>query len=120
MSRFESRPPYVIFHDDKPGQHATLFGGGGRRFIFCGEASSFDDRACRYAWAFEGEARPGEQLVFATEDREVAGTIDSDAKEAVELLVARDGGKPERLIAKPVLITPSTTTVYTRTLARFG
>lgn len=72
--KFERRPGFVVFHDTRPGQHAQMRGPRGV-MIYRDEASSFDDRASRYAWAFEwaGEPNEGDEFVFSTTDRQVRG-----------------------------------------------
>lgn len=97
--KFAQKSGYVFFHDDRPGQHATLFGPSGEKLPFAGEASSFDDANRRYAWAFTGTVPPDGRLVFATADREVVGTLQSEAKDAKlgEWVWRIGDGKPARL-----------------------
>ena len=76
--RFEIRPGLVVFHDEQPGEHATMFGPHGQKFIFRPDASHFSDSAKKYAWAFEGHLEHGDRVVFATSDREIVGRLDDD------------------------------------------
>ena len=91
--RFDLRPPLIIFHDDRPGQHATMFAADGRRLLFRGDVSHFNDAERRYAWAFEGAARHGDTIVFATSDREVVGKV---VGELVQIAPADTGGVSRR------------------------
>ncbi len=74
--RFERRPGFIVFHDDKPGSYVAMRGPRGN-LVFSGDASLFDDNQRQYAWAFEwaGELHDGDQLVFSTVDREVVGEM---------------------------------------------
>lgn len=111
--RFELRPPFVFFHDDKPGQHATLFatherfGKGVVRYPFRGDLSSFDDATSQYAWAFEaqniGEHVRGELLVFATADREIVGRVEVDGNITI-LAVHPLGLSVYRFSDKPITL----------------
>jgi len=95
--KFEERHPYVVFHDDRPGQHATMFAGG-TRLEFCGNASYFSDRDRQYSWAFLGSVSATATLIFATEDREVIGNLAGEVQEAMlGEFVHREAGKPFRL-----------------------
>jgi hypothetical protein len=88
--RFEIKPPFVIFHDDKPGSHAMLHGPQGVRYPFRNDASCFDDNEKRYAWAFEGSPSPGDRLTFTTSERRVDGVVASDSSVAfVPVIVMR-------------------------------
>lgn len=97
--RFDVEASLIRVHDNRPGQHATLFGPDGKARPFRPADSAFNDRNSKYMWAFEGSARDGDRLVFATADREavfivgVPGTTQPPVGEAVE----RDGDKPVRL-----------------------
>jgi hypothetical protein len=94
--RFEIRPPFIVFHDDKPGQHAVLYASDDRRFPFCDEASSFSDVRREYAWAFEGAVAEGDHVVFTTSDREVVGRVRGDeivVGEVSGVVSARDEGR---------------------------
>lgn len=71
---FELRPPFIIFHDNKPGQHATLFVNG-KKAPFCNGMSSFNDEYQTYAWAFETHVKDGDIVTFATSDREIVGAV---------------------------------------------
>lgn len=101
--RFELRHPHVFFHDDKPGNHVTVFASDGRKLPFLVEASRFDDRARKYAWAFDAEgAAPGAFIVFASADREVVGVLGGAGcvlGNFGEHVVRDIGGKPLRLVA---------------------
>lgn len=94
--RFEIRPPHVVFHDTKPGQHAQLsvsrVGQAVVNYPFNGNASSFSDKKKQYAWAFDGDVQNGDQVVFSTEDRSVMGTV---VNGAIELEGAEKAGKPK-------------------------
>lgn len=72
---FVFKPPLILFHDDRPGQHATLFAPNGQRFKFRDDQSSFKDAHSDYTWAFEGHLDEGDRIVFATSDREVVGRL---------------------------------------------
>lgn len=76
--KFELRPPLILFHDSRPGQHATLFGPHGQKFPFRNDASSFKDAHAQFTWAFEGEVADGDKVVFATTDREVIGRVEGN------------------------------------------
>lgn len=106
--RFDVRGDLLVFSDDRPGQHATMFEPLGRKLKFRADASSFDDAAQRYEWAFElaDPLRDGDRFIFATVDREVVGVV-VDATDAalggsrvqvldrVKVTVARESdGKP--------------------------
>jgi hypothetical protein len=69
------KPPLIFFHDDRPGQHATMFAPNGQRFPFRSDFSSFKDAHADYTWAFEGHITEGDRIVFATSDREVIGRV---------------------------------------------
>ncbi len=73
--RFEQRSPLIIFHDNAPGEHATLFGPNGLKLPFRGEESAFNNALRTFAWAFEGTVIDGDSIVFATTDREVVGKV---------------------------------------------
>lgn len=86
--RFEIRPPnLVVFHDSKPGEHATLFAADGSRLPFVSEDSKFSDARREYAWAFQGRPQVGDRIVFATADREVAGIVQAGGVVALEVPV---------------------------------
>ncbi len=65
--RFEIRSPFIIFHDNMPGEHATMFSPSGHKLPFASDESAFSDRNRDYAWAFEGVVMDG--------DREVVGKV---------------------------------------------
>jgi hypothetical protein len=73
--RFEIRPPFIIFHDDKPGEHATLFAANGQKLPFRGDESSFNNARREYAWAFEGTVKEEDRIVFASSAHEVVGQM---------------------------------------------
>jgi hypothetical protein len=102
--KFELIPPHVFFHDDKPGNHVTMFLSDGRTLPFRVESSRFDDRARRYAWAFDArDAVAGAFLVFATADREVVGILGGAGcvlgKLGEHVIREEGSGKPLRLVA---------------------
>ena len=73
----------------------------GARVPFNSDASSFNDGARRYAWAFYRPATiaPGDIFAFATADREVFGVVADDGVSVSVLLdprlrVIRLGDKP--------------------------
>ena len=74
--RFEARPGLVVFHDDKPGNHARMEGPQGG-LLFRGDASTFSDAAQAYAWAFELRDLliDGQEYVFATDDRRIVSVV---------------------------------------------
>ncbi len=103
--RFEIRSPsLVVFHDDKPHQHATMFGPDGVNFLFRGDLSSFNDRKHEYAWVFEGIISDGDRVVFASSDHDpVIGIVDGlDVTHEVDHDAGHDGGKPTRMLVLPV------------------
>jgi hypothetical protein len=117
MNYFEVSPPYVVFHDDQPGNHATLFVDG-CKLLFVAEASSFDDRSKRYAWAFRGTVPTGAVLVFATADREVVCALGGVAEQKTwGSFVVRHEGKPVAVVGVRQVTLPSGKLV--RTLVRF-
>jgi hypothetical protein len=73
--KFILKPPLIFFHDDRPGQHATLFASNGQKFPFRSDMCSFKDAHADYTWAFEGQLVEGDRIVFATSDREVVGRV---------------------------------------------
>lgn len=73
-TRFEIRPPFIIFHDNKPGQHAAL-SVGNIQLAYRSDASSFDDANRAYAWGFEGTVKDGDRLVFSTDDHIITGVV---------------------------------------------
>lgn len=96
--RFEITPSLIIFHDERPGEHATMFHNG-KRVPFNDNASSFDDGARRYAWAFDRPVLASDDiLAFATADREVFAMVADDDNASILLnpswRVLRLGGKP--------------------------
>jgi hypothetical protein len=100
--RFERRPQHVIFHDDKPGAHATMFSPSGGKFPFDGEASSFRDDLKEYCWAFvvSETLKEGDRIIFATADREIGGIVRADNvidATGVNGEVVREGDKPQHL-----------------------
>ena len=76
--RFEIKPPYVIVHDDKPGERVTL-NVGGESCPMNGDASSFSDAEKRYAWAFDAKVKDGDFVTFATADRVISGVVRNGA-----------------------------------------
>jgi hypothetical protein len=99
--RFEQRERYIVFHDDKPGSHATMFSPTGNKMLFDGNESSFRDDRREYAWAFvlETPLKDGDRIIFATADREIGGLVRTNGIEIVGVSseVARAGDKPQEL-----------------------
>lgn len=97
--RFEVTDSLIIYRDEQPGEHATMFVDGART-PFRDDASSFNDGARSYAWAF---ARPAAMktssiIAFATGDREVFAVVAEDGNASILLQpswqVVRLGTKP--------------------------
>ncbi len=81
--RFERRPGFIVFHDDKPGSYVAMRGPRGS-LVFSGDASLFDDNQRQYAWAFEhlDALEDGQQFIFSAEreeDRDVVGEVRAGA-----------------------------------------
>ena len=72
---------FILFSDDKPGNHATLFGPTGKKLAYRADMSVFEDDARRYSWGFEYDLPlvAGDRFVFATADREVVGEVRAGA-----------------------------------------
>ena len=99
--RFEITDHLILFHDTRPGEHATLFHNG-MRVPFRGDESRFNDSTRRYAWAFAlPTLAAGDVLAFATADREAIGVVAEDG--AVSVLV-NPGWRIVRLGAKPYAV----------------
>lgn len=95
--RFELQGSYVFYHDEIPGNHATLFNQSGEKLIFVGDASRFDDGAHHYTWAFLANgAVSGERVCFATTEREIVGRVGAVGEQVpLGRYVRRDAtGKP--------------------------
>lgn len=101
--KFEARSGLILFSDDRPGSHVTMFVSSGK-LPFRMDVSSFDDRECRYTWGFELAApiKEGKRFVFATADREVVGRVVGEKIEVVleRVTVEREdgNGKPLRVV----------------------
>lgn len=88
--KFEIRHPFIVFHDNQPGQHARM-SVGGARLEFHGGASSFNDARKEYEWAFycPDPLYDGEGVIFETDDRAIVGKS-HDGK-----IVCQGGDEPE-------------------------
>lgn len=101
--RFEFRPPFVIFHDDRSGQCVMMFIYNDQQqvpLLFRGDLSSFDDEHHRYAWVFEGPIKPGDKIRFTTSDREVLGKIRGDKIEFDTVEPLRSRPRPIPMVRK--------------------
>jgi hypothetical protein len=93
----------IVFHDVRPGSHATMFANNGQRLPFRDDVSHFSDAKGEYAWAFEGEARVGDVVVFATADREVVGrVVDEDGGVHIKIQPANRSDVARNESDKPV------------------
>ena len=96
-----SRGGLISFSSDFPGNHATMFGPNGEKLAFRADASSFNDAARSYTWAFDvGPVVDGDTFVFATVDKTVVGvkTFDGFLVGSKAVAVARDKiGKPVQI-----------------------
>lgn len=97
--KFIVQPGLMLFSDDMPGAHATLFGPKGP-LQFRDDTCSFDDAAHSYTWAFEYATplKKGQVFVFATSDREVVGEVDTSGEVQVSdrkvKVMREENGKP--------------------------
>lgn len=103
--RFELRGQRVVYIDNKPGAHATLFDPAGYRSLYNDGHSHFDDTVRRYAWAFDllNPLLEGEYVTFATADREVTGVRRGDVISVIPQAIPVNrsvAGKPLSLIRR--------------------
>lgn len=82
---FTVRPGILILHEsDIPGNFATMFAPDGNKLLHRSDASSANDAAKRYVWAFAWDASlvEGQVFVFATADRALAAVVKDGKLEA--------------------------------------
>lgn len=101
--RFEITDSLIIYRDERPGEHATLFHND-KKLSFRDDASNFNDSARRYAWAFDRPALKSEDvLIFATGDREVVGVVAPDGHASI---LVSPKWRVVRLGTKPFVVEP--------------
>lgn len=74
---FSRQSGLIVFRSNRPAQHVALYGPDGVALSFRSDASSFNDTAQAYAWAFQfdGDLAPGTRFVFASVEYAAAAEV---------------------------------------------